>query len=296
MGVEEYTSYGWMYKLGALDKQQFHFRSVVLSGRRWMAKNNKYASINFNHIYEKTTATNPHNRNPSHSPSPSSSSYSSASYSAVSAPNKTHGRILVLTRPTPKPITPPTPQPHHPPPSPIHHTQSRSEPGSDSISLRPLGRTGTTSSLSSLPVLNHDIKDLPSPQPKTDKFVPPHLRPGFVPREETPPGPDSLRPNGRPKSGGGQERMRRGGPDAGIMGRRSRPSSSGCALCLSGTLKSLKTKTDQVADFQHITSQLLAKFAVLVEGSNTQVLVLVFDPLLTRANSVESKYIFSIPG
>ncbi|KAK7335468.1 hypothetical protein VNO80_27321 [Phaseolus coccineus] len=300
-----------------------------------MAKNNKYASINFNHIYEKTTSTNAHNRNPSHSASPSSSSYSAASYSSVSAPNKAHGRILVLTRHAPKPVTPPTPQPQHqPPPNPIHHTRDRSEPPPDAISLRPLGRTGTASPLSSLPVINHDNKDLPSPQPKTDKFVPPHLRPGFVPREETPPGPGSLRPNGRPKSGGGQERMRRGGPDAGIMGHGSRPSSSGwyVVACLfffirlfinpfvlrngyeveffsedkdehillqrwllytnsvnfvsleltsifTRHLKSPKTKTDQVADFQHIMSQLVAKFVVLVEGFDTQVLLLVFGPL-----------------
>lgn len=193
-----------------------------------MAKNNKYASINFNHIYEKTTTTNPHNKNNHHHHHPSPSS-SSASYSAVSAPNKPHGRILVLTRPTPKPVTPHTPQPA---PNPIHHnTEPRSEPGSDAISLRPLGRTGTaSSSLASVPVVavsNHD-KDLPSPQPpKTDKFVPPHLRPGFVPREDTL-GPELGRPNGRPKSGGGQERMRRVGPsDAGILGRGSRPNSSG---------------------------------------------------------------------
>ncbi|KAL5151760.1 hypothetical protein HKD37_13G038061 [Glycine soja] len=191
-----------------------------------MAKNNKYASINFNHIYEKTNKNNP---------SPSSSSYSSVSYSAVSAPNKPHGRILVLTRPTPKPVTPPTPQPQPPPPSPIQHNHPRSEPGSDAISLRPLGRTGTGSPLSSVvPVVSSPDKDLPllSPQPpKTNKFVPPHLRPGFVPREEAPPPGPELRPNGRPKSGGGQFRMRRGGPggvsDSGLLGRGSRPSSSG---------------------------------------------------------------------
>lgn len=190
-----------------------------------MAKNNKYASINFNHIYEKTTSTNTSHPHKNPSSSSSSASYSSASYSAVSAPNKPHGRILVLTRPTPKPITPPTPQPQPPPPNPV---QARPEPGSDAISLRPLGRTGTTSPLSSLPVPINPDKDLPSPQPKTNKFVPPHLRPGFVPREEAP-GPESLRPNGRPKSGGGHERMRRPvASDApGIMGRGSRPSSSG---------------------------------------------------------------------
>ncbi|TKY48905.1 proline-rich protein 2 [Spatholobus suberectus] len=184
-----------------------------------MAKNNKYASINFNHIYEKSISANTNNphKNPSLSPSPSSSS---ASYSAVSAPNKAHGRILVLTRPTPKPVTPPTPQP----PDPIQHNRTRFEPGSDAISLRPLGRTGTGSPLSALPAPNHD-KDAPSPQPpKTDKFVPPHLRPGFVPREEGP-GPDPVRPNGRPKSGGGMRRG--GGSDVGILGRGSRPSSSG---------------------------------------------------------------------
>lgn len=196
-----------------------------------MAKNNKYASINFNHIYEKTNTTNPHNKNPS-------LSSSSASYSAVSAPNKPHGRILVLTRPTPKPITPSTPQPQQqqpPPPTPIQHNHPRSEPGSDAISLRPLGRTGTGSPLSSVvPVVSSPDKDLPllSPQPpKTNKFVPPHLRPGFVPREEAPPPGPELRPNGRPKSGGGQFRMRRGGPggvsDSGLLGRGSRPSSSG---------------------------------------------------------------------
>ncbi|RDX99809.1 hypothetical protein CR513_17083, partial [Mucuna pruriens] len=198
-----------------------HFRSVVvasLSGRWWMAKNNKYASINFNHIYEKPTSTNTANTHKN----PSSSSYSSASYSAVSAPNKPHGRILVLTRPTPKPITPPTPQPQ-PSPNPIQNNSPRSEPGSDAISLRPLGRTGTGSSLSPLPVPNHD-KDLPSPQPpKTNKFVPPHLRPGFVPREDAP-GPEPS----RPKSGGGPDRMRRpAGSDLGILGRGSRPNSSG---------------------------------------------------------------------
>ncbi|XP_061363663.1 uncharacterized protein LOC133307208 [Gastrolobium bilobum] len=197
-----------------------------------MAKNNKYTSINFNHVYEKTVSSKSNSningtnklKNPSLSPS---QSYSSASYSSVSAPNKPHGRILVLTRPTPKPVTPPPPQ------HPIQQVpdQTRSEPGSDAISLRPLGRTGTGSSFSSSPVLNHDKdKDLPSPQPpKPDKFVPPHLRPGFVRREDGP-GPEMgrSREDRRPKSGGVYERMRRvGGSDIGIMGRGNRPSSSG---------------------------------------------------------------------
>ncbi|XP_045805116.1 uncharacterized protein DDB_G0292186-like [Trifolium pratense] len=192
-----------------------------------MAKNNKYASINFNHIYDKSiTTTNTNNntnnkasKNPSIS---SSSSFSSASYSAVSAPNK-HGRILVLTRPTPKPISQPKPNPDPP----IQHVpdRPRSEPGSDSISLRPLGKTGTGSALLPSPVVNGEKqKELGSP--KTDKFVPPHLRPGFVPREERV-GPElgRFRENLRPKSGGGHERNRRvGGSDPGFG---NRPNSSG---------------------------------------------------------------------
>ncbi|PNX79215.1 hypothetical protein L195_g020151 [Trifolium pratense] len=194
-----------------------------------MAKNNKYASINFNHIYDKSiTTTNTNNntnnkasKNPSIS---SSSSFSSASYSAVSAPNK-HGRILVLTRPTPKPISQPKPNPD--PPIQQVPDRPRSEPGSDSISLRPLGKTGTGSALLPSPVVNGEKqKELGSP--KTDKFVPPHLRPGFVPREERV-GPElgRFRENLRPKSGGGggHERNRRvGGSDPGFG---NRPNSSG---------------------------------------------------------------------
>ena len=64
-----------------------------------------------------------------------------------------------------------------------------------------------------------------SPSPKTDRFVPPHLRPGFVGREERP-GPEVFQgreqgqkhfgspgrygEDGRPKSGG-YEKIRRGG-------------------------------------------------------------------------------------
>ncbi|KEH39202.1 hypothetical protein MtrunA17_Chr2g0325031 [Medicago truncatula] len=188
-----------------------------------MAKNNKYASINFNHIYDNkpitTTKTNNASKNPSLS---SSSSFSSASYSAVSAPNK-HGRILVLTRPTPKPISHPTPpaqsQQSKPNPiqAPVSSDRPRSQPGPDSISLRPLGRTGSLSSgLLPNPVLNGEKeKSLPV---KSGKFVPPHLRPGFVPREEC------LRENLRPKSGG-NERMRKvSGSDTGFG---NRPNSSG---------------------------------------------------------------------
>ncbi|CAI8583208.1 unnamed protein product [Vicia faba] len=202
-----------------------------------MAKNNKYASINFNHIYDKSITTTTKTTNASKSPSisSSSSSFSSASYSAVSAPNK-HGRILVLTRPTPKPIahhpTPsappskPNPNPN-PNPNPILQgpDRPRSEPGSDSISLRPLGRTGVASSpLLPTPNLNQGKeKDLGSLKP--NKFVPPHLRPGFVPREEhARPELGRFRENLRPKSGG-NERMRRIGVSDSSF--KHRPSSSG---------------------------------------------------------------------
>ncbi|XP_019432135.1 PREDICTED: probable basic-leucine zipper transcription factor R [Lupinus angustifolius] len=218
-----------------------------------MAK--KYTSINFNHIYDKTgtnnnnTNSNTSNLSKNQSLS-SSSSFSSPSYSSVSAPNK-HGKILVLTRPTPKPVNP-----HINSPSPLTQQQqqlnqvqqvsdrTRSEPGPNEISLRPLGRTGTpTGSLVPAHVVNNEKdKEVPLISSKPDKFVPPHLRPGYVPREE---GSGQVRPrrqehvgtlvqygeDGRPKSGG-QERMRRGSrSDSGILGRPgssgSRPNSSG---------------------------------------------------------------------
>jgi hypothetical protein len=205
------------------------FVSLFLQPNWWMAKNNKYASINFNHIYDKsitTTNTNTKNNAPKNPSLSSSSSFSSASYSAVSAPNK-HGRILVLTRPTPKPISQPKPNPN--PPIQQVPDRPRSEPGSDSISLRPLGRTGTGSALLPTPVVNGEKeKELGSPSKlvKTNKFVPPHLRPGFVPREE-PVGPElgRFRENLRPKSGGGHERIRRvAGSEPGFG---NRPNSSG---------------------------------------------------------------------
>lgn len=92
-----------------------------------------------------------------------------------------------------------------------------------------MGRTGTGSALLPTPVVNGEKeKELGSPPKlvKTDKFVPPHLRPGFVPREE-PVGPElgRFRENLRPKSGGGHERIRRvAGSEPGFG---NRPNSSG---------------------------------------------------------------------
>ncbi|EXB54960.1 hypothetical protein L484_010540 [Morus notabilis] len=193
-----------------------------------MAKTNKYTSINFNHIYEKTLPANStSNSNPNLKTPSSSSSSTSFSYSAISSSNKTHGgRMLVLTRPTPKPISIPQPQPQAPVRDP-----ARAEPGSDLISLRPLGRTGGGS-----PVVSQEREaPVPVAPPKPDKFVPPHLRPGFVGREERP-GPEVTGQRNfgspgrygeerRPKSGGGHERMRKGG-DHSDLATMNRPNSS----------------------------------------------------------------------
>ncbi|KAJ7948379.1 putative Proteophosphoglycan-related [Quillaja saponaria] len=210
-----------------------------------MAKNNKYTAINFNHIYDKNPHTNS-TTHPTKNPSPSSSSspsYSAASYSAISSPNKTHGRMLVLTRPTPKPVTTTpllSPQPQQQQTKQTHQIpdQSQAEPVSDAISLRPLGRTGTGSSLSS-PVLNLEReKELAPPliSPKPNKFVPPHLRPGFVAKEEKP-GPEVFRSRdsgyrqqghtGSPGFYGEEGRPKSGGNPGFNMGMVSRPRSSG---------------------------------------------------------------------
>ncbi|CAH8268624.1 unnamed protein product [Arabidopsis lyrata] len=194
--------------------------------------NNKYTSINFNHILHKDPPSS----------SSSSSSSSSASYSSVARSN---GRMLVLTKSSPKPLRSPstststTTTTTTPPisPAPRISNQAISDPDPNQISLRPLGHTGPGSSRS-FPIRNPEIDkvpEVPAPapssfSPKPDRFVPPHLRPGFVRKDEKP-GLDSSRvrdpnlnqrlPNqeqprqgyfgygqtGRPKSGG-YERIR----------------------------------------------------------------------------------------
>ncbi|VVB05683.1 unnamed protein product [Arabis nemorensis] len=145
--------------------------------------NNKYTSINYNHILHKD-----------HHPSP-------PSYSSVARSN---GRMLVLTKTSPKPlkshapavstITTVTPTLS---PAPNTPDQPHSDPDPNQISLRPLGHTGPGSSLS-FPVRTQESgKDVAAPapisvSPKPDRFVPPHLRPGFVRKDEKP-GLDSSR-------------------------------------------------------------------------------------------------------
>ncbi|KAL7215888.1 hypothetical protein ACSBR1_027938 [Camellia fascicularis] len=216
---------------------------------------NKYASLNFNDIYEKKII-NPTN-NKQHPSSSSQSSPLTTSTKTIVSNSRIHGNMLVLTRPSPKPI--PQPQTQSPPHPPAITDQPRSL--QDSISLRPLGRTGSGPSLSPLPLTlpkpNKDfspsssLSPSPSPNPNPNRFVPPHLRPGFVGREEKP-GPELQKqqgvrsrefgghfgsPNkhgeeGRPKSGGGYERMRRVG-DSGPV-EMNRPRSSGTRPSSSG--------------------------------------------------------------
>ncbi|XP_031257236.1 uncharacterized protein LOC116115218 [Pistacia vera] len=215
-----------------------------------MARTNKYTSINFNHVLEKnlspaTSATNS-TRQPSSSSSYSSIASSNTCNKALLPSSRSHGRMLVLTKPTPKPVTSLLPSP------PSSHQQLQTSPsqipdpprtdsGSDPISLRPLGRTGTGSE-SFTPVLVPEKEKEASSvivSPKPNKFVPPHLRPGFAGKEERPT-PEVVRAresgqkhfgspgryvdDGRPKSGG-YERTRRGGEsDLGLL---NRPTSSG---------------------------------------------------------------------
>ncbi|KAI3796321.1 hypothetical protein L1987_38988 [Smallanthus sonchifolius] len=172
-----------------------------------MARTNKYTSLNFNDYYEK----NNHNRSSSSS---SSSSTTPSFNKTVLSNSRIHGNMLVLTRPSPKPIAPPPPrQPSPPPPT---QPPDRFSIESDSISLRPLGRTGSASPSPLL--LNHLTANV---SPKTNKFVPPHLRPGFHGREEKPETETEKKSGfgtqssfrqveeGRPKSGGGYEAMNR---------------------------------------------------------------------------------------
>ncbi|KAF8391293.1 hypothetical protein HHK36_023595 [Tetracentron sinense] len=130
-----------------------------------MARSNKYASINFNDIYE----------NKKKKPSSSSSSASSSSTDPQKShlpTTRTHGGMLVLTRPSPKPQPPPQPKPDPDP--------TLSEPNPVSL------RSSSSSSPSTTIVSQERDRESPPSIPfsKPEAFVPPHLRPGFVGREE----------------------------------------------------------------------------------------------------------------
>ncbi|RAL45047.1 unnamed protein product [Cuscuta campestris] len=209
-----------------------------------MARSNKYASLNFNDIYEKKSSSS--SAAAAHRPHSSSSSSPT-----IISNSRIHGHMLVMSRPTPKPIS--MPQPQTIPIEQNHEFQSppeKSPSDSDSISLRPRGRTGSGPVISSnsLSSPGKPSSPLQSPLPKSDRFVPPHLRPGFVGREEKlvtdfqkgrgrgefaggllHTGPE----NGRPKSGGGYERMGPGGEGEPVISM-NRPRSSGARPRSSG--------------------------------------------------------------
>ncbi|PHT43516.1 hypothetical protein CQW23_17541 [Capsicum baccatum] len=154
--------------------------------------------------------------------------------------------MLVLSRPTPKPISIPIQQQNKCQTSPDQiRAQSNPDPNPnqnpkpDPISLRPQGRTGSGSTT--------PVSPLQSSLQKSNRFVPPHLRPGFVGREEKPVPVQGVRgrpeshqgsprygENGRPKSGGGYERIRRGFSEADSVNFVNRPSSSGTRPSSSG--------------------------------------------------------------
>ncbi|KAL1821621.1 hypothetical protein ACET3Z_016490 [Daucus carota] len=204
-----------------------------------MARSNKYASLNFNDIYDKknNNPTKTLNNNTTTGPSPSLNKTKITN-------SRIHGNMLVLTRPTPKPIsaqtqahtqTPPPQQPKTTA-APVNPDPTRLAENSDSISLRPLGSTGGSVGVSRLPL----PRDSCFVSGKVEKFVPPHLRPGYICKEEKPVSPGKSRQRqlgeegSRPKSGGGggYDRMKRGsaGPDfvfrPGSSGY-TRPNSSG---------------------------------------------------------------------
>ncbi|XP_068657886.1 uncharacterized protein [Aristolochia californica] len=203
-----------------------------------MAKTNKYSSINFNEIYgPKKPSSSP----VAHPPA--------ASHNAPISTARAHGRMLVLTRPsTPHPPPPPV-RPQTPPQKPADPSPPFQP---ESISLRPLGRTDSSSTVSPHPIKDEtdhlklgdkELRDSqPVTLPKPEPFVPPHLRPGFVGREEKI-GQDREKQgfrqrdgnfsfgqgharegeDGRPKSGGYYEGMNRVGLDS----DRNRPCSIG---------------------------------------------------------------------
>lgn len=211
----------------------------------WMARTNKYTSLNFNDIYEKKII-NPTTASTSRSPSSSLSSaaHPHKSYSLSASSRLSHGGMLLLSRPSPKPQPQPQPQPQPPPPQQPPSSNSLApssatspppskSPDSNSISLRPKGNTGGSPTFQ-----ERENNKVDAPSPKSNKFVPPHLRPGFVARE-VPSAPEFQKPrqgnfrpgsahgnyhgspnryaeDGRPKSGSGYERrMRTAGPGPG---------------------------------------------------------------------------------
>ncbi|KAJ8439691.1 hypothetical protein Cgig2_010188 [Carnegiea gigantea] len=223
------------------------------------SRTNKFTSLNFNDIFDKQKNNSRNNITSAlTSPSSKSQSLSSAKNSySFSASTSHHGGMLVLSRPSPSSTHKPAPSSPLSP-SPLNHLPSSPPPKPasdlthaplDCISLHPKGKTGSPSS--SFPTLERAVRDPPSPasapplSPRSDKFVPPHLRPGFVARDQKPipselqrpdgegDRPGSLRPgsahgyyassnrnreDGRPMSGRGGRKRVYGGGDSDVVG------------------------------------------------------------------------------
>ncbi|GAB4859623.1 hypothetical protein Ancab_011097 [Ancistrocladus abbreviatus] len=229
-----------------------------------MARNNKYTSINFNDVYEKvinntisaSSAEHPNSSSPWASSSVAHHNIASPTKSYSLSASRSHGGMLVLSRPSPKPLSQCSssspvkavqePRQFQPPKQQLLSSsssdQARFEP--DTISLRPLGKTGSGHSPSLSSLGRETEGPPPSVMPKSDKFIPPHLRPGFVAKQQRPVPEFRMAGNcgspvrryeedRRPKSGGGYERNRRseGESDLSDMNQHrfggSRPSSSG---------------------------------------------------------------------
>lgn len=206
-----------------------------------MARTNKYTSVNFNEIYEKKFSNNPLAK-PNNPNNPSSLPNNGKTKTIISN-SRIQGNMLVLSRPSPKPIS--TLDLKEKEKQERAKLSSQNPKEEDKISLRPQGRTGTGPAFAAPAA---PVAPLVSPSGsglKSNKFVPPHLRPGFVGREERPgvnrEGICGPSPPGRPKSGGGYERMMgqgveinnyRAGVDPGYSvnryaSRGTRPNSSG---------------------------------------------------------------------
>ncbi|KAI4325137.1 hypothetical protein MLD38_030560 [Melastoma candidum] len=150
------------------------------------SNSNKFSSINFNDIFDKKTTTTP----TTSSPKPKTATPTSSTSSSYKSHLASHGRMLLLSRSPTSAPSPPRPT-QQPPLRPV-----RGQPDEDPVSLCPVNPPPTPLPSSSL---------LPLPN-KLDRFVPPHLRPGFLGKEERPE--EALI---RPKSGGhDREVLRRG--------------------------------------------------------------------------------------
>ncbi|XP_031473583.1 uncharacterized protein LOC116246040 [Nymphaea colorata] len=165
------------------------------------SSSNKYAAINFNEIYGNKSSL------ASASPSANGSHPPLASARPRFQPN---GGMLVLTRPSK-----PKPQPSTV--SDFHHQPSHQAPATVSPQIPPEQPRDQPT---------HDPVPAIQPASKPDRFVPPHLRPGFTGEgcKASEGGQGHFREGVRPKSGGSVESRGRAEFDG---AERPRPGSGG---------------------------------------------------------------------